>query len=169
VKQLEAEAYELQDRRDDAEAAYEAALAIDAGLMDALLPLARLKRGRLACEEAVALYERAEKVRPTFEAAYGMGFCYAYLQEDATAIARYELAVERDPKAAVAWSGLGNALVKIGRTAKGIDALKRALAIEPRMSDGWYMLGMAYQGAGDAARAKEAFAKAEALRSGGRP
>ena len=169
VKQLEAEALTLQERRSDAEAAYEAALAIDPTLIEALLALGKLKRIRLACDEAVALYERAEAVRPTFDAAYGLGFCRAYLQEDAAAVASFELAVKRDPKAAVAWSGLGTALVKTGRAADGIAALQRALAIEPRMSDGWYMLGMAYQSSGDSVRAKDAFAKAEALRGGAKP
>jgi tetratricopeptide (TPR) repeat protein len=169
VRQLEAETYELQERKSDAETSYEAALAADPRLLDALLPLARLKRGRLACEEAIALYERAEAVRPTFDAAYGMGFCLAYMQEDAAAVDRFEQAVKRDPTAAVAWSGLGTSLVRSGRQAQGIDALKRALAIEPKMSDGWYKLGMAYQAAGDTGRAKEAFSRAEALRTGSRP
>jgi tetratricopeptide (TPR) repeat protein len=168
VKQLEAEAFELQDRRDEAEAAYEAALAADPKLLDALLSLARMKRGRLACDEAASLYERAEAVRPTFDSAYGLGFCRSYLQEDDKAIAAYELAVTRDPAAAVAWSGLGQARVKAGRTAAGIEALERAVGIEPRMSDGWYMLGMAYQSAGDAEKSKLAFAKAAELRVGGK-
>jgi predicted Zn-dependent protease len=91
----------------------------------------------------------------------------AYMQEDAAAVAYFEQAVKRDSTAAVAWSGLGNARVKVGRTAAGIDALRRAVTIEPRMSDGWYMLGMAYQTAGDAVQAKAAFAKVEQLRKGG--
>jgi tetratricopeptide (TPR) repeat protein len=168
VKQLEAEALELQDRRDEAEAAYEAALAADPALLDALLSLARMKRGRLACDEAAALYERAEAVRPTFDSAYGLGFCRSYLQEDDKAITAYELAVKRDPSAAVAWSGLGSARVKAGRTAEGIEALERAVSLEPRMSDGWYMLGMAYQSAGNAEKSKVAFDRAAELRVGGK-
>jgi predicted Zn-dependent protease len=166
--QLQGETFEAQDRRRDAETAYEAALAVQPDLLDALLPLARLKRMRLACEEAIALYERAEKVKPTFDSAYGTGFCLAYMQEDAAAAARYRQAIQRDPTAAVAWSGLGAALVKVGRTADGVAALKRAVALEPRMSEPWYILGMAYQASGDTVRSKEAFAKAESLRAGGR-
>lgn len=169
VAQLNAEALEAQDRRADAEAAYEAALAVDPNLLEALLALGRLKRLRLACDEAIALYERAEKIRSTFDSAYGLGFCLAYMQQDEAAAVRYEQAVKRDPRAAVAWSGLGTALVKIGRTAEGIAALNRALTIEPKMTEGWYMLGMAYQATGDAVRAKEMFAKADQLRTGARP
>lgn len=168
VHQLQGETFEAQDRRSDAEAAYEAALKVQPNLLDALLPLARLKRMRLACDDAIALYERAEGVSPTFDSAYGLAFCLAYMQDNSGALGRYEQAVKRDPKAAVAWSGLGAVLVKVGRTTDGIAALKKAVALEPRMSEPWYMLGMAYQATGDAVRSKEAFAKAEELRATGR-
>jgi tetratricopeptide (TPR) repeat protein len=164
---LQGETFEAQDRRSDAEAAYEAALKVQPDLLDALLPLARLKRMRLACEDAIVLYERAEAVRPTFDSAYGLGHCLSYLQDNPAAVTRYEQAVKRDPSAAVAWSGLGAALVNVGRPIDGIAALKRAIALEPRMSEPWYMLGMAYQTTGDAVRSKEAFAKAEELRAAG--
>jgi tetratricopeptide (TPR) repeat protein len=168
VLQLQGETLEAQDRRRDAEAAYQAALDAQPDLLDALLALAKLKRIRLACDEAIALYERAEAVKPTFDSAFGLGFCLASLQDDAAAVTRYEQAVKRDPTAAVAWSGLGAALVRLGRTADGVTALKRAVALEPTMSEPWYMLGMAYRATGDAVRSKEAFAKAEELRAGGK-
>jgi tetratricopeptide (TPR) repeat protein len=168
VLQLQGETFEAQDRRSDAETAYQAALNVQPDLLDALLPLAKLKRIRLACEEAIALYERAEAVKPTFDSAFGLGFCLAYMQDDEAAVTRYGQAVKRDPTAAVAWSGLGAALVKVGRTADGVAALKRAVALEPGMSEPWYMLGMAYQATGDAVRSKEAFAKAEQLRAAGK-
>jgi protein O-GlcNAc transferase len=168
VLQIQGETFEAQDRRTDAETAYQAALTVQPDLLDALLPLAKLKRIRLACEEAIALYERAEAVKPTFDSAFGLGFCLAYMQDNAAAVARYGQAVTRDPTAAVAWSGLGAALVKVGRTADGIAALKRAVALEPGMSEPWYMLGMTYQATGDTVRSKEAFARAEVLRAGGK-
>lgn len=169
VQQLKGETFEAQQRRADAEKAYEAALDVQPDLLDAILPLARLKRMRLACEDAIALYERAEAVTPTFDAAYGLGFCLGYLQDHAAAVVRYEQALKRDPTAAVAWSGLGTALVNAGRRADGIAALRRAVALEPEMSEAWYMLGMTYQAAGDVVRSKEAFAKLGALRAAGKP
>lgn len=168
VLQLQGETFEAQDRRTDAEKAYHAALTVQPDLLDALLPLARLKRMRLACDDAIALYERAEAVKPTFDSAYGLGFCLAYMQDEAAAVTRYEQAVKLDPTAAVAWSGLGAALVKVGRATDGVAALKRSIALEPRMSESWYRLGMAYQATGDAIRSKEAFAKAEQLRAAGK-
>jgi len=169
VQQLKGEALEAQEQRAEAEAAYEAALKADPNLLDAVLPLAKLKRIRLACEEAIRLYERAEGLRPTPEGAYGLGYCYGFQQDDAKAVGYFRQAIERDASSAVAWSGLGTSLVKTGKVAEGIAALKKGLAIEPKMSDGWYMLGLAYQAAKEPALAKDAFDRAEALRTGAKP
>lgn len=162
--QLQAEILEGQDRRADAEAEYAAALAANPDLLDALLGMGKLKRIRLACEEAVVVYDKAESIRPTFDAAYGLGVCHSYLQNDELAVKKFEQAVRRSPSAAVAWAGLGTSLVKLQRIAEGIAKLQRAIALEPQMSEAHYMLGMAYQASGDAARAQDAFKKAEQLR-----
>jgi tetratricopeptide (TPR) repeat protein len=165
VHQLQAEMFEAQERRADAEKEYGAALEAKPDLLEALLGLGKLKRIRLACEEAIQLYDKAESIRPTFDAAYGLGVCHSYLQNDERAVKKFEQAVQRSPSAAVAWAGLGTSLVKLRRTAEGIAKLQRAIALEPGMSEAHYMLGMAYQASGDAARAQDAFKKAEQLRS----
>jgi tetratricopeptide (TPR) repeat protein len=165
VHQLQAEMFEAQDRRADAEKAYAAALEAKPDLLEALLGLAKLQRIRLACEEAIRLYDKAESIRPTFDGAYGLGVCHSYLQDDERAVKKFEQATERSPSAAVAWAGLGTSLVKLQRTADGIAKLRRAIALEPGMHEAHYMLGMAYQASGDAVRAQEAFKKAEQLRS----
>ncbi len=164
VRQLQAEMLEAQQRRADAETEYHAALEAKPDLLDALLGLARLKRIRLACDEAIGLYDRAESVRPTFDAAYGLGVCHSYLQNDGLAVKTFEQAVQRSPSAAVAWAGLGTSLVRLRRTAEGIAKLQRAVALEPGMDEAHYMLGMAYQASGDAVRAQDAFKRAEQLR-----
>jgi tetratricopeptide (TPR) repeat protein len=165
VHQLQAEVFDAEQRRADAEKEYAAALAAQPDLLEALLGLAKLQRIRLACDEARALYERAEAVRPTFDAAYGLGVCLGYLQNDQLAVKYFEQATERNPSAAVAWAGLGTSLVKLGRTADGIAKLQRAIALAPEMDEAHYMLGMAYQASGDPIRAQESFKKAEQLRS----
>jgi tetratricopeptide (TPR) repeat protein len=165
VHQLQAEMFDAQERRADAEKEYAAALAAKPDLLEALLGLAKLQRIRLACEEARALYERAEAVRPTFDAAYGLGVCLGYLQNDQLAVKYFEQAVKRNPSAAVAWAGFGTSLVKLGRTEDGIAKLQRAIALAPEMDEAHYMLGMAYQASGDAVRAQESFKKAEQLRN----
>jgi tetratricopeptide (TPR) repeat protein len=166
VHQLQAEMFEAQERRSDAEKEYAAALEAQPELIDALLGLAKLKRIRLACDEAIRLYEKAESIRPTFDGAYGLGVCHSYLHDDERAVKKFEQAVQRNPSAGVAWAGLGTSLVRLRRPAEGIRKLQRAIALEPRMYEAHYMLGMAYQAAGDTIRAQDAFSKAEQLRDG---
>ena len=163
--QLLAESLEAQERRSDAEREYEAALAIKPDLLDALLGLARLKRIRLDCDGAKALYTRAEAVHPTFDAAYGIGACLLREQAHDAARVQLERAVAREPKSAVALVGLGSALLGLNRPADAIPPLERAVAIEPAMDDGWYVLGRAYQAAGRADQAQRAFATVERLRT----
>jgi Flp pilus assembly protein TadD len=173
LHQLQAEALEIQDRRIAAEAAYEAALAVDPELLDALLALAKLKRIRLACEEAIALYERAERVRGTFDGAYGRGVCHGVLGQNAEAAVHFQRAIQRDSQAAVAWVGLGTALNQTGRSKEAIDALQRAIALEPKMGEAYYALGTAYQTAGQRELAQHAFRQAQqfggAMGSGSEP
>ena len=163
--QLLAESFEAEERRSDAEREYEAALAMKPDLLEALLGLARLRRIRLDCDGAKALYTRAEAVRPTFDAAYGIGACLLREQEHDAARAQLEQAVARDPQSAVALVGLGSALLGLNRAAAAITPLERAVAIEPAMDDGWYVLGRAYQAAGRTDQAQRAFATVERLRT----
>jgi tetratricopeptide (TPR) repeat protein len=163
LHQLLAESLEAQDRRQAAETEYEAALAARPDLLEALLSLAKLKRIRLACDEAVPLYEKAEATRPTFDGAYGLGVCQSVLQNDKAAIAHFEQAIQRDPRAAVAWVGLGTSLNNIHRPADAIVKLQRAVALEPGMGEAYYALGMAYQSSDDKVNAAAAFQKAEQL------
>jgi tetratricopeptide (TPR) repeat protein len=165
VKQLHAEALEAQDRRSAAESAYEAALAADPQLLEPLLALARLKRIRLACEDAIDLYERAERLTPTFDGAFGLGVCYGYVGRDDAALAQFERAIERDATAAVAWAGLGSALTKLGRPADAVAKLQRAIQLEPSMHEAYYALGLAYHALGRTAESRQAFEKARQLSS----
>lgn len=166
AQQLLAEALEAQDRRTEAEAAWQAALDKNPTLLDALLGLAKLKRIRLDCDGAVALYTRAEAVTPTFEGAYGLGSCYLRQQQLDAALPRFEQAVARDARAAIARAGLGATLLGLSRLPEAVAALTRATQLEPAMTEAWYLLGRAQQAAGNRVAAQEAFARAEQLRSG---
>lgn len=163
LHQLAAESLESQDRRQAAEVEYEAALAAQPNLLEALLGLAKLRRIRLACDEAVPLYEKAEASRPTFDAAYGLGVCESARQQDEAAAAHFEQAIARDPLAAVAWVGLGTSLTHLRRPVEAIAKLRRAIALEPDMGEAYYALGMAYQASNDKVNAGAAFRKAEQL------
>jgi tetratricopeptide (TPR) repeat protein len=166
LHQLTAESLEAQDRRQAAEVEYEAALAASPDLLEALLGLAKLRRIRLACDDAVPLYEKAEAIRPTFDAAYGLGVCESVRQNDEAAAAHFERAIERDPHAAVAWAGLGTSLTHLHRPVDAIARLRRAIELEPGMGEAYYALGMAYQASDDKANAAAAFLKAEQLAGG---
>jgi Flp pilus assembly protein TadD len=161
LHQLQAEALEIQDRRAVAEEAYEAALAVDPNLLDALLALGKLKRIRLACEDAVRLYERAEAIRHTYDGAYGLGVCLGSLDRDEEAAVQFRRAIRHDPRAALAWVGLGASLNKLGRSKEAIDTLQRAIALEPRMGQAYYALGLAYRTAGQTELARQAFRQAQ--------
>jgi tetratricopeptide (TPR) repeat protein len=163
VHQLVAEGLEAQDKRDAAAREYEAALTRQPDLLEALLGLARIHRIQLACEEAVTLYQKAEKVHPTFDGAYGLGVCQSLLQDDESARASFELAITRDPRSAIAWMGLGESLAKLHRPAEAIAKLQHAIALEPKLGEAYYALGMAYQASAQPALAQQAFKKAEQL------
>ena len=163
VHQLQAESLEAQEKLAAAETQYEAALRAEPGLLEALLGLAKLKRIRLACDEAVRLYETAETARPTFDGAYGLGVCQSLLQDDEAARASFERAIARDPHSAVAWMGLGESLAKLRRPADAIVKLQHAITLEPRLGEAYYALGMAYQATGQKALAQQAFKSAERL------
>jgi len=165
VHQLMAESFEAQDLKAEAETEYEAAVRADPNLVDALLALGKLKRIRLACDEAIALYEKAEGIRPTFDGAFGLGTCLAVQQEDQKAIAQFKRALANDQRAAIAWEGLGTALARTGQVAEGIPALERAIALEPDMVEAYYALGQAYRKAGNEERARAAFEHAQRLRT----
>ena len=166
VHQIRAESLEMQNRLQEAAAAYEAAIARQPELIDALLGLAKLRRTSLRCTEAIALYNKAEALRPTFEGAYGLGVCLQYEQQNQLAAEQFQKATERDPSDALAWKALGLTEMKLGRVRPAIAHLQRAIELRPDMHDAYYALGQTYRTAGDLQKAKEAFAAAERLQQG---
>lgn len=168
LHQVRAESLELQRRPHEAAAAYEAALARQPDLVDALLGLAKLRRTALQCSEAIELYNRAEALRPTFDSAYGLGVCLQYEQKPEVAAAQFRAATERDPGDALAWHGLGMTEMKLGRLPRAAAHLQHAIKLQPRMHDAYYALGQVYRAAGDLDKAKEAFAMAEQLQQDAR-
>ena len=122
----------------------------------------KLRRTSLRCTEAIALYKKAEALRPTFEGAYGLGVCLRYEQQDQLAAEQLEKATDRDPADALAWKELGMAEMKLGRAPSAITHLQRAIELRPDMHDAYYALGQIYRAAGNLLKAKEAFAAAQA-------
>ena len=173
VHQLMARSLWLQQNSVDAAAEYTLALKTDPTLLDALLEFARLRREESNCEEAASLYERAQRVKPTHDGAYGFGVCLAMQGNHARAIEAFREALTYDPKSAAAEFGLGSSLLNLGDAPAAVEALERAVRLAPNMRETFYVLGRAYQKMGQSERAQQAFERANALaraeRGGGPP
>ena len=61
--------------------------------------------------------------------------------------ARRSIALE--PRDAIAWANLGDALTQRGSLPEALDACRRAVALDSTLADSWYNLGVALGAAGD--------------------
>jgi tetratricopeptide (TPR) repeat protein len=163
VHQLMARSLQLQQNPVEAAAEYEQALRADPNLVEALLEFGKLRREEGNCDQGLSLYERAEKVRPTYDGAYGLGVCLAMRGDHARAVDAFREALTLDPKSAAAHFGLGNALLQTGNLSGAVAALERTTQLAPAMRETYYVLGRAYQKMGQTERAQAAFARADAL------
>jgi tetratricopeptide (TPR) repeat protein len=163
VHQLMARSLRLQESPLEAAAEYELALKADPNLVDALLEFAAMDREQSNCDHAVDLYERAQRVQPSYDGAYGLGLCLAVQNNQARAVETFREALKYDPKSAAAEFGLGSSLLQLGDAASAVAALQRAAQLAPNMRETYYVLGRAYQTMGQSERAQEAFARATAL------
>jgi len=163
VHQLMAQSLRLQEKSAEAASEYALALRSNPTLLDALLEYAELQREESNCDEAAALYQRAEAVKPTYEGSYGLGVCLAAQNEHRGAVERFRTAIELDAQSAVAYFGLGSSLLQLGETTPAIAALERAVRLEPRMRQAYYLLGRAYRAMGLLTRSQRAFARADEL------
>lgn len=163
VHQLMAESLKLQEKLAEAAAEYELALHASPGLLEALVGLGDIRREQAKCGEAVGLYQRAQAVKPTYDAAYGLGVCFTIDDQHTPAVEQFRAALKLDPQSAVARFALGSSLLQTGDTASAIRELERAVALEPRMRQGYYLLGRAYAALGLRERSRRAFARAEEL------
>jgi tetratricopeptide (TPR) repeat protein len=163
VHQLMAQSLKLQGKIVEAAAEYELALRAKPDLIDALIDLAAIRREESNCDEAITLYERAEKVRATYEGTYGLGVCLAAQNAHAEAADEFRNALKHVPDSAAAHFGLGSALLQLGDPNGAILALERAVSLEPRMRQAYYVLGRAYQSLGLREHSRQAFARADEL------
>ena len=163
VHQLLAQALKLQNKLAEAAAEYELALAANPSLLEALIELAAIRREESDCERAAALYRRADEVRTTYEATYGLGICLAAQNQHAAAVEQLRKALRHDGNAATAHFALGSSLLQLRDAAEAARALERAVALEPRMRQGHYLLGRVYRTLGLAERSRQAFARADEL------
>jgi tetratricopeptide (TPR) repeat protein len=153
----------LQGRQADAAAEYERALGANPLLLDALIELGRIRREQSNCDAAVSLYERAQAIRSTFEAAYGLGACLVFQSEHRRAAEALRVALTHDPRSAVAHLALGSALLHMGDAEPAVRELEQSVVLEPKLRQAHYLLGRAYRALGLEDRSRQAFARADAL------
>ena len=125
-------AYAAQKDGRQAEASYEAALALAPGTIDPLTGLVGLHLAQRAPEKAVARVQRAAQERPKDVAVHALlGSVLAQAGDDAAAEAAYRGAIAIDPKAAGAWLELSNFYLAKNRGEDAVKALSEGLAQIP--------------------------------------
>ena len=158
VHQLLGESYQLQNKNEEAEKEFHAALQADPNLTDVLIALADMKRLAFHYDEARALYLKVLAWNPNdFDATYGLGVCHLRQEQPREAAEYFRRAVAADPASPVARFGLGSALMRQQQLGPAVEEFKHAITLEPAMRQAYIMLGRAYQQLGRHHEAREAF------------
>ncbi len=126
-------AFEEQQRRDDARAAFERALEIDAHYSRAWSNLGRQALEDGNADEARELLERAVAEGPKNPVAHvQLGRALLALGDPSRAEASFRESTRLAPGLARGWEGLSRALIALDRTDEARSALTRTLALEPK-------------------------------------
>ncbi len=164
VHQLLAESHRAQEKLDEAEKEYQAALKANPQLVEVLVALGNLTRSKFQFEEAISYYAGALEIEPgNYDAAYGLGASYLYKQEAPKAIRYFRRALSVDPQSSACRLALGDALLRDGQASEAATELKAAIALEPKMRQAYTLLGRAHQRLGQRDQAQIAFKKAQEL------
>jgi tetratricopeptide (TPR) repeat protein len=132
----------MQGRADEALAAYDQALALDATLTSAWCGKGEVLLRTERWEDAAAAFEEALQLDAELAGAwYGYGLAMAQQEELDEALEAQERAVALDPQLAPAWSALGAAQTKLGKPENALDAYERSLQLDPRQPQTWRRKG----------------------------
>jgi tetratricopeptide (TPR) repeat protein len=157
-------ALEQLGRGDDALAAYEAAVALDASFAQGHVNLGRLVRARGELARAEAAFGSALLASPGFaEAWLGRGLCRIAQGDVAGGALDLEQSRTLAPQASAPLIALADLDVHRGDAqsrVRGIDRYRAALLIEPSHAVAWLKLGNALMRGGAHAEAKAAFERA---------
>jgi tetratricopeptide (TPR) repeat protein len=149
-----------QQRLAEALAAADAALALDAAAVDALV----LKGAVLAAMgrrlEALAVFDKTLSLKPgTVRALYNRALLLLELGKLAEAVEAFDRLLALTPDFALGWSNRGAALQALGRLADALTSYDRAVALKPDDAAAWHNRGIALQSVGRFAEALESFDK----------
>lgn len=99
---------------------------------------------------AVACFQRAIRLKPTFAAAYEyLGFSYDAQHQYENAIEAYQMAIFLDPTRAAAYNSLGDAYRLLKRYRDAIEPLQRAIVLKPEFVAPQHYLLLTYIDLGD--------------------
>jgi len=161
----QAYAHHRAGRLAEAQAGYQAVLAVDAGNFDAehLLGVVAQQAGRP--EEALPHFERAVSLSPESAAAHSnLGDACRRLGRLEDALARLRQATQLDPQLVEAQYNLGAVLRSLGRVEEAIKTYRRALALSPGFADAHAGLAQALRDAGELDEALASSQRARALK-----
>lgn len=141
------------------------ALKIDPSSIDAQLTRANALRRLGRSDEALSVYDRLLSADPESEdAALGRATALAQAQRFEEAFPIFERLLSKNPRLAIAWTGLGNALVSSHQSYTGaVTAFDRAIEISPDLADAWAGRGGAFMAMRDFERALPNFERALSL------
>jgi tetratricopeptide (TPR) repeat protein len=154
VHELNAEALEMQGKRDEAGVEYRRILEINP-----MLPGIHARLGRTLLSKPQPAAVEVEQAKKNFEeeleidprnaaAEYVLGQLAADAKDSATAIQHFTRATKLDTTFSEAYLGLGTALNSAKRFAEAIPALEAYEKLAPDSPSGHYQLAFAYAGAG---------------------
>ena len=141
--------------------AYRAAVAGDAGYVNALYNLAGLLHEQGEGGESEDYYRRVVALAPTDVGAWmGLGMTLVDQGRGDDALPCFERAVGLRPEDPVCQYNFGNALEAAGRVDDATAAFRRAVSISPDYAEAHHNLGMALRSAGDTGAAESEFREA---------
>lgn len=145
-------------RPQEAEAAYQRALALEPGEALALYNLGHLYQLYGRWSEAAARFGQATVAQADFLLAWQkLAAMELRANRREQALAAAERAVALAPDDAASWFHLADALGRFQRWPESLEALERSLALQPQFAEAWNNLGLARKQQGDRAGAAAAF------------
>ena len=155
--QIRAEILFAQDKTEDAEREYLAALEKRPGTPAILIALGDLKRHGHEYNEALAWYLKAvEKAPGSYDAVYGAGASHWFLREREEAAQYFRRALEIDPSSMAARLALGEALLALGKYNDSLLLLEQAGKADPNFRRLQFLLARAYKAVGRLEESKRA-------------
>lgn len=159
---------EAQGLQDEAQRAYEEAVAVNPGSPQALTALGNFQALTLnQPKSAIPLFQQALAVDPNYLGAYiGLGKAYDASGDFEAGLAAYQAGVATNPQEALAYSALGNAYIARNDLEAAVQVHEQAVVVDPQSAQAQLALGSTLEQAGRIAEAIAAYQKAAELDPG---